>query len=97
MKKVLLIITIFFSLLLGLTANATTPNYATDITESSSIAEDFKSMGKDLNSYSANLPDNYLDYFGDGNCFELVDFQVALDYIGKSSFGPYLLLIPQNS
>lgn len=77
MKKVLLIITIFFSLLLGLTANATTPNYATDITESSSIAEDFKSMGKDLNSYSANLPDNYLDYFGDGNCFELVDFQVA--------------------
>ncbi len=77
MRKVLLIITIFISLLFGLTANAATPNYATDITETSSIAEDFKSMGIDLNSYSAKLPDKYLDYFEDGNCFELVDFQVA--------------------
>ncbi|MDE5856251.1 MAG: hypothetical protein K2H06_04295, partial [Anaeroplasmataceae bacterium] len=79
MRKILAIIIGFVSVFFisSVKINAATPNYSTSITDTSSIAEDFKSMNLNLNGYVCHTPENYTDYFYEKNTFTLVDFQVS--------------------
>ncbi len=77
MKKVFIVFVLALVMLLSVKVAAATPNYSTTISDTTSIAEDFKEMNVSLDSFTCKTPDNYVDYFSDLNQFNLFDFQVV--------------------